>query len=64
MTSVISESVTAAAVEKGDVEEAGPDALMEGYRAVFWALFVLMVLVFGTGAVGLRKVGKIGAKLD
>jgi cytochrome b561 len=60
-TSVISESVTATSDE---ANKSSPNALMTGYRAVFWALFALMVAVFLTGALGLRRVGKIGAKQD
>lgn len=41
-----------------------PDALMIGYRAVFWTCFGMMVLASGIGAWGLRKVGKVGLKRD
>lgn len=61
VTSVISESVTAASKE---IDKASPSALMAGYRAVFWALFVCMATVFITAALGLRRVGKIGVKQD
>jgi MFS family permease len=61
ITSVISESITAASDE---VDKSSPNALMEGYRAVFWALLAFMILVFLTGALGLRRVGKIGVKQD
>lgn len=61
ITSVISESVTAASDE---VNKSSPHALMEGYRAVFWALLAFMILVSLTGALGLRRVGKIGVKQD
>ncbi|KAF2132451.1 MFS general substrate transporter [Dothidotthia symphoricarpi CBS 119687] len=61
VTSVIADSRTAAS---GDVDKMSPSALMAGYRAVFWALFAWMVFVCLVGALGLRKVGKIGAKQD
>ena len=61
VTSVISESITAASDE---VDKSSPNALMAGYRAAFWALFACMVLVFLSGASGLRRVGKIGVKQD
>jgi MFS family permease len=61
ITSVISESITAVSDE---VNKSSPDALMVGYRAVFWALLAFMILVFLTGALGLRRVGKIGVKQD
>jgi hypothetical protein len=41
-----------------------PDALMLGYRAVFWTCFGIMILACGVGAVGLRKVGKVGLKRE
>jgi MFS family permease len=41
-----------------------PDALMLGYRAVFWTCFGIMILACGIGAVGLRKVGKVGLKRE
>ncbi|GAD98212.1 aminotriazole resistance protein [Paecilomyces variotii No. 5] len=44
--------------------KSSPDALMIGYRAVFWTCFGLMVLASGIGALGLRKVGKVGLKRD
>ncbi|GAB7328575.1 hypothetical protein MBLNU13_g00525t1 [Cladosporium sp. NU13] len=61
VTSVISESITAAS---GEVDKSSPKALMAGYRAAFWALFACMAIVFVTGALGLRRVGKIGVKQD
>ena len=39
-------------------------ALMEGYRASFWAMFGFMLTCALIGALGLRKVGKIGLKQD
>lgn len=41
-----------------------PEALMVGYRAVFWAAFAWMVVACMVGALGLRKVGKVGSKRD
>jgi len=61
ITSVIANSRTAAS---GDVDKASPNALMAGYRAVFWALFAWMIFVCLVGALGLRRVGKIGIKQD
>lgn len=37
---------------------------MLGYRAVFWTCFGIMILALGVGAVGLRKVGKVGLKRE
>ncbi|KAK4500143.1 hypothetical protein PRZ48_008329 [Zasmidium cellare] len=48
----------------GEVKKSSPAALMCGYRAVFWTLFAMMVLVGLTGVLGLRRVGKIGVKED
>ncbi len=61
ITAVVFESRTAGSryADKGS-----PDALMVGYRAVFWTLFSWMMLVCFAGAAGLRRMGKIGAKQD
>jgi MFS family permease len=61
ITSVISDSRTAAS---GYEDKTSPQALMTGYRAVFWALFAWMLVVLCAGVGGLRKVGKIGVKRD
>ena len=55
--SVISANVTKAS---GYEDKNSPDALLEGYRAVFWALFAWMGVACVLGAVGLRTVGKVG----
>jgi MFS family permease len=61
VTSVISASVTN---ESPHADKTAPDAIMAGYRAVFWTLFAWMVLVCLVCVFGLRKVGKIGVKQD
>ncbi|KAI4730327.1 MFS general substrate transporter [Aureobasidium sp. EXF-10728] len=61
ITSVISDSRTAASRYE---DKTSPQALMTGYRAVFWALFAWMIVVLCAGVGGLRKVGKIGVKRD
>jgi hypothetical protein len=61
ITQVITESVTA---KSDEVDKSSPNALMDGYRAVFWTLFAMMLVVFVSGALGLRRVGKIGVKQD
>ncbi|KAF2171499.1 hypothetical protein M409DRAFT_63743 [Zasmidium cellare ATCC 36951] len=61
VTQVITTTVTA---NSDEVNKSSPKALMDGYRIVFWALFAMMVLVGLTGALGLRRVGKIGVKQD
>lgn len=58
---VISSSVT----ERSEYTDKGsPQALMEGYRATFWAALACMLLLCCIGAFGLRKVGKVGVKRD
>lgn len=58
---IISSSVT----QKSAYNNKGsPDALMVGYRAVFWTCFALMMAAAGVGAWGLRKVGKVGLKTE
>ncbi|OJJ50316.1 hypothetical protein ASPZODRAFT_57848 [Penicilliopsis zonata CBS 506.65] len=40
--------------------KASPEALMQGYRAVFWMSFGMMICGCGVSAWGLRKIGKVG----
>ena len=61
LTSVITDAKLAAS---DSVDKSSPIVLMVAYRAVFWALFAWMVSVGLTGALGLRRVGKIGTKQD
>lgn len=59
--SVISVTMTA----KSSVpDKASPKAIMEGYRATFWALFSWMVAACLVGGFGLRSLGKVGVKKD
>ena len=61
ITSVISDSVTA---KSRHTNKSSPAALLEGYRATFWALFAWTVIVVLVGAGGLRKLGKLGMKQE
>ena len=54
---VISNTVTDATAP---TDKESPEALMEGFRAVFWACFVMMVLSTLIGWWGLRDCKKIG----
>jgi hypothetical protein len=58
---IISSSVTN---ESGYKAKTSPEALMQGYRAVFWACFALMMAAVAVGLVGLRRVGKVGVKRE
>jgi hypothetical protein len=49
--------------EKGKGETA-TEMLMDGYRATFWLCFGANVLVLGVIGFGLRKIGKVGIKVD
>ncbi|KAF5602382.1 aminotriazole resistance protein [Fusarium subglutinans] len=40
------------------------EALLQGYKASFWAMFSFMVLCALIGGVGLRKAGKVGLKQE
>lgn len=40
----------------------GADALLQGYRAVFWVIFTAMVLVVVVTFFGLKKGGLVGSK--
>lgn len=58
---VISASVT----EKSRVlPREGPEALLTGYRASYWACFGLTCLGCAVGGVGLRRIGVVGVKRD
>lgn len=58
---VISASIT----EGLKVEDKqSPDALMLGYRASFWAAFAWTSAACLIGAFGLRRMGKVGIKID
>ncbi|KAH8651106.1 major facilitator superfamily domain-containing protein [Xylariales sp. PMI_506] len=61
VTSVITSSVTNASHY---ADKSSPDAVMEGYRAVFWTMFGWSVLVCVVCVLGLRRVGGIGLKRD
>jgi MFS family permease len=61
IAAIISASVTN---KSSYTSKNSPDALMLGYRAVFWTCFGIMILACGVGAVGLRKVGKVGLKRE
>jgi len=58
---VISSSVTK---HSKYAAKSSPEALLEGYRAVFWACFACMLVACSIGALGLRKVGKVGLKRE
>ena len=58
---VISESVIN---ESSNRDKNSPEALMSGYRASFWACFALMCLATLTGAIGLRKLWRVGVKKE
>jgi Na+/melibiose symporter-like transporter len=58
---VISSEVTE---RSGFERKDGPQALMLGYRASFWAAFAWMVAACVLGGWGLRKVGRVGVKRD
>jgi hypothetical protein len=45
-------------------DKTSPAALMNGYRATFWALFAWMAAACVIGSFGLRKLGKVGEKRD
>lgn len=61
VSAIISTSVTN---KSSYISKTSPDALMLGYRAVFWTIFGTLILACGVGALGLRKVGKVGLKRE
>ena len=56
---VISSSIT---LRSQYPDKTSPQALLVGYRVVFWVCFGLLAFGSVIGTVGLRKVGKLGAK--
>jgi len=62
VTAVIASSVTMEK-EKND-GESGKQALMDGYKAIFWACFTCNVTMLGVIGWGLRRIGKVGMKVD
>lgn len=61
VTAVVASSVSMREQGKG---ESGPEMLMDGYRATFWLCFGAEILVLGIVGFGLRKIGKVGIKVD
>ena len=42
----------------------GEGAMLQGYRASFWAMFAFMIVCGVIGGLGMWKVGKVGLKRD
>lgn len=63
ITAVVASSVTLARHHnvKGEEDAMG---LMEGYRATFWFCLAADVVVLGVVGLGLRRIGKVGVKID
>ncbi|KAL5346860.1 hypothetical protein ACLOAV_008003 [Pseudogymnoascus australis] len=61
ITAVVASSVTLS--EKGK-DESVAEMLMDGYRATFWLCFGANVVVLAIIGFGLRKIGKVGIKVD
>lgn len=61
VTAVVASAVTMA--ENGKMDST-PKSLMEGYRASFWLCFGFNILVLGVIGFGLRKIGKVGIKVE
>jgi MFS family permease len=61
ITAVVASSATMAARGKG---ESYRETLMDGYRATFWVCFGANILILGVIAFGLKKIGKVGVKVD
>lgn len=56
--------VISSLVTKGSDEMSHSEALMEGYRGSFWAMFALMLSCVLLSGFGLRRAGKVGLKTD
>ncbi|KAH7048320.1 aminotriazole resistance protein [Macrophomina phaseolina] len=58
---VISSNVTN---HSGSLDKTSPSALLDGYRASFWACFGSLCLSIAIGCFGLKDVGKLGLKVE
>jgi len=61
ITAVVASSVTMA--QNGNTRTS-PGSLMDGYRAAFWLCFSVDIFILGVIAFGLRKIGKVGIKVE
>ena len=57
-------SVISGSVEAGNKSEGMEEALLHSYRASFWTQFAWILASCAIGAVGLRKLGRVGMKRD
>lgn len=62
VTAVVASSVTMAEMKAGVTEK--KESLMDGYRVTFWLMFGVDVAVLGVVVWGLRKIGKVGLKIE
>lgn len=61
LVAVIASTVTP---DTGFVDKSSPDALMAGYRAAFWFCFGIGGFTFAVALWGLRRIVKVGHKID
>jgi nitrate/nitrite transporter NarK len=61
LTALIANEVTA---HSKCTNKQSPEALLEGYRAAFWFCVALAVISLCFSVWGLRKIGKVGRKMD
>jgi MFS family permease len=61
ITAVVASSVT---ISKRGNSESTPQMLMDGYRATFWLCFGIDLFILVVVAFGLRKIGKVGIKVE
>ncbi|KAI9837840.1 MAG: hypothetical protein M1819_006774 [Sarea resinae] len=61
VTAILASSVTA---RSHPANKSSPEALMQGYRATFWACLGAMLLTVLISACGLRRIGKVGLKKE
>lgn len=61
LTALVANEVTNHAAR---LDKRGPDALLAGYRAAFWFCVALTVTSLCVSVWGLRKIGKVGRKMD
>ena len=59
-------AVIAASITKhsDNTDKSSPEALLKGYKATFWFCFAWIMTTVAISLLGLRRIGKVGAKRD
>jgi nitrate/nitrite transporter NarK len=61
LTAIIASTIT---IKSALEDKKSPDALLQGYKATFWACFAATIAMLGVSGWGLRRIGKVGLKTE